>query len=97
MARRLDDFELLLDLARQMTLAPAEIAAAANEIFDRAEQLARRALQAELLPDAATLIAFELFRRQTDLGRYPAITTAWEALSERKSSGFGPRSPPTGS
>ncbi len=83
-ARRLDDFELLLDLARQMTLAPAEIAAAANEIFDRAEQLARRAFQAELLPDAATLIAFKLFRRQTDLGRYPAITTAWEALSEKK-------------
>ncbi len=83
-ARRLDDFELLLDLARQMTLAPPEIAAVADEIFDRGEQLARRAFQAEDLPEEALLIGFKLFRRQSDLGRFAAITEAWESLPDRK-------------
>ena len=83
-ARRLTDFELLLDLARQMTLAPAEIAAVADEIFNRGERLAHRAFQAEALPEAAALIAFKLSRRQTDLGRFAAITTAWERLPEKK-------------
>ncbi len=83
-ARRLDDFELLLDLARQMTLAPAEIATAAEEVFDRGERLARRAFQAAALPADAATIAFKLFRRQSDFGRFAAITSAWEEIPEKK-------------
>ena len=83
-ARQLEDYELLLDLARQMTLAPTEIATAADEVFNRGERLARSAFQAATLPADAATIAFKLFRRQSDFGRFAAITTAWEAIPEKK-------------
>lgn len=83
-ARELTDYELLLDLARQMTLAPGEIAAQAGGVFERGQTLARQAFAAQSEPGAALEILFKLARRQSDFGAYGAIAQGWEELPEAR-------------
>lgn len=83
-AGRIDDYELLLDLARQMTQAPAEVAMHAGEVFARGEQLARNLLSSAEVPSDALKVLFKVSRRQADFGHYAQITAGWEALPARK-------------
>jgi len=82
-AQNIRDYVLLLDLARQMTQAPAELADHAGEVFARGEALAKVGFAAAEQPAVALEILFKLTRRQCDFGRYAAIVQAWEQLPER--------------
>jgi hypothetical protein len=78
------DYELLLDLARQMTQAPEEIAQQAGTVFNRGQNLASQAFSAQEDPQGALNILFKLARRQSDFGAYDAIIQLWQSLSETK-------------
>jgi hypothetical protein len=83
-SQSIQDYELLLDLARQMTMAPGEIAQQASVVFNRGQDLANQAFGVQQDPQGALEILFKLARRQSDFGAYAAITQAWEQLSETK-------------
>ena len=75
------DYELVLDVARQLILAPQELNALAEQVRARGETLANQALNNAEHPAVALSILFKLTRRQNDFGRFTAIVTGWEQLS----------------
>lgn len=80
----IQDYELLLDLARQMTQAPSSLADHAERLFTRGEALALQLFTSTEQPTAALTILFKLARRQSDFGNYSTITQIWEELGERQ-------------
>lgn len=78
------DFELLMDVARQMSLAPGELATSALKVFSRGEQKALDAFETTENPDRAATILFKLYRRRSDFGLYKAIVDHWNGLGDVK-------------
>ncbi|MDD5198378.1 MAG: hypothetical protein PHC88_01120 [Terrimicrobiaceae bacterium] len=80
-ANQIQDYELLLDLARQMSQAPSQAADLAPQVFERGENLAVNLLASEENPTAALQILFKLSRRQSDFGKDKSIIKQWEQLT----------------
>lgn len=80
-AAGIQDYELLLDLARQLTQSPAAVAHYAETLFARGESLALERFSTAERPEVAIEVLFKLSRRQADFGRYAAIVEGWNRLS----------------
>lgn len=83
-AASIQDYELLLDLARQLTQSPSAAADYAETFFARGQALALERFAAAEHPGTALEILFKLSRRQADFGKYTDIVQGWETLSARQ-------------
>jgi len=83
-AKQIQDYELLLDLARQMTLAPSPVADHAEEVFDKGQRQALLLFASAEEPACALEILFKLARRQNDFGKYADIAQIWEQLPQAR-------------
>jgi thioredoxin-like negative regulator of GroEL len=77
----LTDYELVLDLARQVKIS-AFGAALAETAFQKGLQLAMQAFNASTHPAPAATILFKLCRRANDFAHYDAIIATWTALTD---------------
>jgi tetratricopeptide (TPR) repeat protein len=85
LANQVQDFDLLLDFARQLTHAPAEFHELADELFSRGEALAKSQFVAAQNPSVAIGILFRLTRRQVcDFAQYEDAVDAWNNLTQQQ-------------
>jgi hypothetical protein len=77
---QITDYELVLDLARQVLYSQLG-RAFALQIFQRGQQLALQAFDACPHPSPAATIPYKLARRANDLLQYDAILGTWSRLS----------------
>lgn len=81
----LTDYQILLDVARQLALAGRRFKDIQNVVADRGEQLAIDAFNVAATAPAAIVILNHLARRQFyDLSRSRALIRFWESLSDQK-------------
>ena len=78
------DYNLALNLARQLIYSPEELNALALDFLKQGEQLALAAFDKATDPQKAVTILFRLARRQADFGHYTATLKHWSNLSEHK-------------
>ena len=82
---KVDDFNVLMNFARQLRMGPPEFASRAEQLFARAETLALRALEKTRHPELAASILFRLSRRQViDFGRSAKTLETWESFDATK-------------
>jgi tetratricopeptide (TPR) repeat protein len=77
---QITDYELVLDLARQVLYSQLG-RAFALQVFQRGQQLALQAFDACPHPSPAATILYKLARRANDLLQYDAILASWSRLS----------------
>ena len=80
---QISDYELVLDLSRQVLISKIE-RSFAMQVFERGQQLALAALSAAGHPATAATILFKFARRANDLCQYDAIISTWTGLNEAK-------------
>ena len=80
---QITDYELVLDLARQILGSPLE-KSFALEIFTRGQKLALSAFDTSSHPSPAATILFKLARRANDFARYDVITASWTRMSDQQ-------------
>jgi len=80
---QITDYELVLDLARQILKSPLD-PSYALQVFQQGQQLALQAFDACLDPSAAATILFKLCRRANDFGQYDAMLDSWTRLSTQQ-------------
>lgn len=79
------DFEVLLNFARQLAVADPNLEAWADELFERGADLARRQFSQSTHPSLAVEVLFKLTRRQVlDFGRSADALAFWQGLSGEK-------------
>ena len=79
------DPEVLMDFARQLSAASPEFKEWGTELFDQATAMALRQFQEALHPSVAMDVLFKLTRRQIcDFARYAAALRQWDELGEDK-------------
>lgn len=77
--------EILLDFARQMSVSSPELLSWSNEIFNRGADLALRQFAAAGHPSMAVDILYKLTRRQVcDFDRTGDAIAQWESLGDEK-------------
>ena len=80
---QIQDFDLLLDFARQLMNAPHELYDLANDLFARGQALALAQFDGTKDPAAAIGILFRLTRRQVyDFGKYQDALNFWNNLPQ---------------
>lgn len=79
----LTDYELVLDLARQIRISSFD-AQLAETAFQQGLQLAMQAFNAAQHPSPAATILFKLARRANDFAHYDAIIATWAGLNNAK-------------
>lgn len=85
MLQGIQDYDLLLNFARQLSRSKGEFKDVAKQIFTMGETQALQAFAAAAHPSQAIDILFKLTRRQVfDFGRAKAAVQMWEGLSEEK-------------
>lgn len=81
---QLQDYNVLLDLGRELTFAPPALKDLADSAVDRGVPMALAAFAlASDAPSAAVILA-KTAQRQSDLRRYADVTAFWESLSTAK-------------
>lgn len=80
---QLTDFELTLDLARQVRCSALE-PSLADKIFEQGRMLAMQNFDVAIHPSAAVSILFKLCRRANDFTRYDVMIDTWTRLSPDK-------------
>ena len=80
---QINDYELVLDLSRQVLVSKIE-RSFAMQVFQRGQQLALAALSAAGHPATAATILFKFARRANDLCQYDAIISTWTGLNAAK-------------
>lgn len=82
---KVDNFNVLMNFARQLKMGPPEFAARADQLFVRAETLALQAFEKAKHPEWAASILFKLARRQVvDFGRSAKTLETWESFNAAK-------------
>lgn len=82
---QLEDFNLLLDFARQLSLSTDEFRALAKSFYEKGARLARQDFQEAAHPSLALDTLFRLTRRQVyDFGKSVEAITFWRELSDEK-------------
>lgn len=80
-----DDSDVLMNFARQLSAAAPEFKGWGDELFDQAIALAQRQFQEAVHPSVAMEILFKMTRRQIcDFARYADALRQWDGLSEEK-------------
>jgi hypothetical protein len=80
-----EDYEILLNFARQLAHAGGDLRVLSRQIYDRGESLALQAFAAAGHPSQALEILFKLTRRQVyDFGRSPEALAFWRSLTGEK-------------
>ncbi len=80
---QINDYELVLDLARQVLVSNLE-RSFALQVFQRGQQLAMASFSATKQPGTAATVLFKLCRRANDLCQYDAVISTWTSLTEAK-------------
>ena len=79
------DYTLLLDLGRQLSLVPSVQDLAASAV-DRGVQMAQTALTQAPNASYAAVILAKMAQRQSDLRRFKDVTAYWESMDANKKS-----------
>lgn len=79
------DPDLLMNFARQLQFAPAELREWGRQLFEQGKTIALQRFDAAALPSEAISILFKLARRQVrDFSRHAEVVAFWEGLSQEK-------------
>jgi tetratricopeptide (TPR) repeat protein len=79
------DFEVLLNFARQLSRSGGDLQGASDQIYSMGESVALQAFASATHPSQAIEILFKLTRRQVyDFGRSHEALAFWRSLSEEK-------------
>ena len=81
---QLQDYNVLLDLGRQLTFAPAGLKDLADAAVNQGVPLAQAAFTQAPDASSAAVILAKMAQRQSDLRRYADVTAFWESLSADK-------------
>ena len=80
---QITDYELVLDLARQILRSPLD-PSYAMQVFEQGQQLALQAFDACPHPSPAATILFKLCRRANDFQAYDSILNSWTRLTPQQ-------------
>ncbi|MEZ5405124.1 MAG: hypothetical protein R3F23_02795 [Verrucomicrobiia bacterium] len=78
------DYELLLDLARQLIYAPEALNQLVPELLNKGLTLGLKTFHKSKLPEAASRALWRITRAQSEAGENEAIIQFWETLSSQK-------------
>lgn len=79
------DPDLLMNFARQLQFAPAELREWGQQLFEQGKAMALQRFDAASSPSEAISILFKLTRRQVrDFGRHEEVVAFWAALTQEK-------------
>jgi tetratricopeptide (TPR) repeat protein len=82
---KMNDYESVLNIARQIQNAPEPIKSMANEFYKQGRDLALRQFEQETIPEEAARVLFHLARRQVfDFRAYLETVEFWNKLPETK-------------
>lgn len=81
----IDDFEVLLDFARQLSRSDGDFGQIVSKIYSMGESKALKAFEEATHPSQALNVLFKLTRRQVyDFGHSNAVVDFWKNLQEQK-------------